>query len=81
MRTTIKIEDDVLEKAREIAAKKGVPFRTVVNEALRSGLELAEKPVKRKAYLTKGRDMGLRRGLNLDNVQDLLLQVEGDESR
>jgi hypothetical protein len=81
MRTTLQIEDDVLEKARELAAEKGVPFKTVVNEALRSGLELAEKPAEKKAYRTEARDMGLRRGLSLDNVQDLLMQVEGEEFR
>jgi len=81
MRTTIHIEDDVLERARELAAEKGIPFKTVVNEALRSGLELVEKPPERKTYRTKGRDMRLRRGLNLDNVQDLLMQIEGEESR
>ena len=70
-----------MEKARELAAEKGVPFKTVVNEALRLGLELAEKPAKRKTYRTKARDMGLRRGFNLDNVQDLLMQIEGEESR
>ena len=61
MRTTIHVADEFLEKAGELAAEKRVPFKTVFNEALRSGLELAEKPPKKKAYRAEARDMGLRR--------------------
>ena len=39
MRTTLSIDDDVLEKAKATAAKRRLPFRTVINEALRAGLK------------------------------------------
>ena len=38
MRTTIVLENDVLAKARAVAKRLKVPFRQVVNEALREGL-------------------------------------------
>ncbi len=81
MRTTISIDDDVLERARSAAARIGVPFKTVINEALRAGLDKAELPPKTRPYKTKCHKMGLRRGRNLDNIQDLLAQIEGEDSR
>ena len=42
MRTALTIDNDVLERARIIAAKLRTLFKTVVNEALRIGLDHAE---------------------------------------
>jgi hypothetical protein len=81
MRTTIKIDDDVLERARAVAAKLQKPFKAVVNEALRVGLNDVEKPAREIPYKTKPHAMGLRRGRNLDNIQELLAQIEGEDSR
>ena len=39
MRTTLSLDADVLEKARAVAGQLRVPFKTVVNEALRLGIE------------------------------------------
>jgi hypothetical protein len=81
MRTTLSIDNDVMERARAIAAKLRTPFKTVVNEALRAGLDHVEQPAKRKRYKTKPHAMGLRAGRNLDNIQELLAQIEGEDSR
>jgi hypothetical protein len=81
MRTTLVIDDDVLDKARELASKKKLPFRTIVNEALRNGLSLAEAPAKQRKYRTVPRPLGLKLGRNLDNIQELLSQVEGEGRR
>jgi len=81
MRTTISIDDDVLERARAVATKLRTPFKAVVNEALRAGLDCVEQPAKRRPYKTKPHAMGLRPGRNLDNIQELLSQIEGEDSR
>lgn len=81
MRTTLSIDDDVLDKARALAEKLQTPFRRVVNEALRAGLKTVEAPAKRRRYQTKPHKMGLRIGKNLDNIQELLAQVEGEDYR
>ncbi|MDQ7784900.1 MAG: DUF2191 domain-containing protein [Desulfomonilaceae bacterium] len=81
MRTTLTIDDDVIERARAVAAKLGRPFRTIVNEALRAGLDHVEQPAKQRPYKTRPHAMGLRPGRNLDNIQELLAQVEGEDSR
>jgi len=81
MRTTLSIDDDVMERARDVAAKLSTPFKTIVNEALRAGLDQVEQPAKQRRYKTKPHKMGLRHGHNLDNIQELLAQIEGENFR
>lgn len=81
MRTTLTIEDDVLDKARSLAAKMHTPFRRVVNEALRAGLQAVEKPSLARPYHTHPRKLGLKMGRSLDNIQELIAQIEGEAYR
>lgn len=81
MRTTINIDSDVLDKAKEVAAKHQTPFRQVVNEALRVGLKAFEEPLLKRPYSTQPHNMGLKAGRNLDNIQELLAQIEGEDHR
>ena len=39
MRTTLTIEDNIARQLKEIVHRSGKPFKTVVNEALRAGIE------------------------------------------
>lgn len=43
MRTTLNIDDDVLESARTISTQRQVPIGTVVSELIRRGLEPAHR--------------------------------------
>jgi hypothetical protein len=81
MRTTLVIDDDVLDRARTVAGKLHAPFRQVVNEALRAGLQAVEAPANRRPYRTIPHKLGLQAGMNLDNIQELLAQVEGENHR
>ncbi len=44
MRTALSIDNDVLDRARKIATELRRPFRSIVNEALRAGLDRMEVP-------------------------------------
>ena len=81
MRTTLTLDDDVLDKARAIAARLHTPFGRVVNEALRTGLQTVENPPRTRPYRTHPHKMGLKAGRNLDNIQALLSQIEGEDHR
>ena len=81
MRTTLAIDDDVLDAARAISAKLHTPFRRVVNEALRAGLKSVQVPPQSKRYRTVAHDMKLKAGKSLDNIQELLAQIEGEDHR
>lgn len=80
MRTTLTLDDDVLDRARAVARKLHTPFRQVVNEALRAGLKTVEKPALTREYRTQPRSLGLKSGRNLDNIQELLAHVDGEAS-
>lgn len=43
MRTTLTLDDDVAAKLRELAHRRRVPFKEVVNEVLRRGLAAQER--------------------------------------
>ena len=81
MRTTLPIDDDVLDRARLLAVKLNRSFRAVINEALREGLDLVEEPAKRRPYKTKPHRMGLLPGRDIDNIQELLAHAEGEAFR
>lgn len=81
MRTTLVINDDVMDRARAVAVKLRKPLKTVVNEALRAGLDHVEQPARQRPYKTKPCPMGLRQGRNPDNIQELLAQIEGEDFR
>jgi len=80
MRTTITLEQDVAERAKAAVAKLGRPFKQVVNEALRIGLDHLQRPPKPRPYHTKAPALRLRQRVNLDNIQELLPQVEGEDA-
>jgi len=81
MRTTLSIDDDVLERARAISVKRRTPFKQIINEALRAGLDRVEAPAESRPYRTEPHAMGLKPGRNLDNIQELLAQIEGEDYR
>jgi len=77
MRTTVTIDDTVEKQLRQYAGNHSLKFKQALNEVLRKGLAEANKPQKAKAYKTRPRKVGLKPGLNYDNVAELLEQVEG----
>ena len=81
MRTTLALDDDVLEKARAVAGQLKLPFKKVVNEALRCGLREVAKPAKKRPYKMVPHAMGLKEGYNFDNIPELLAQLEGEDYR
>lgn len=81
MRTTLNIDDDVLDRARSVAERLRTPFRQVVNEAIRAGLQIVEEPAKTRLYQTRPHKLGLKAGRSLDNIQELLAQIEGEDHR
>ncbi len=81
MRTTLAIDDDVLDRARGVAEQRHTPFRQVVNEALRVGLRSFAEPAPCKPYRTHPHKLGLQPGKSLDNIQELLAQSEGEDFR
>lgn len=81
VRTTLTLDDDVAAKLKAAVRRTGRSFRDVVNDALRRGLMTAPRAA-RERFRVHARSLGgLRPGLSLDNVGDLLERVEGPDHR
>jgi hypothetical protein len=77
MRTTLTLDDDLAARIRSICGRTGESFRTVVNRLLREGLHSRRERVPKEPFRVRARPLGLRPGLQLDNIADLLEQVDG----
>lgn len=79
MRTTLTLEEDVAARLVELQKKTGRTFKEVTNDTLRAGLEqeTARARAARPRFKVKARKLGLRPGLNYDNIGELLEQLEG----
>ena len=81
MRTTLTLDPDVAAKARRGAARLGRPLKSVINAALRAGLDEVLKPSAARPYRTRARPLGLRPGLSYDDISGLLARSEGEDHR
>ncbi|MEO8055406.1 MAG: hypothetical protein ABI768_09635 [Acidobacteriota bacterium] len=58
MRTTTRIDDELLEALKEQAARDGTSLAKVLNRVLRSGLAASRAPVRRRRHHEKPFAMG-----------------------
>lgn len=77
MRTTLTLEDDVAAKLRAKLKKSvGKTFKDVLNDTLRLGL-IAENDLKKgEKFRVRSRSLGVNKGLNYDNIGELIEQIE-----
>lgn len=74
-RTTLTLDDDVAAGLAREARRTGRPFRAVVNEAIRAGLERPSRA--RPPFRVEPHDFGAPPGLDLDDIEGLLDRLEG----
>ena len=79
MRTTLTLDKDVAARLKRL--RKDRPFKTVVNEALRAGLDRLEGNQTPAAPYSVKTAEGKPRRTDLDNVAQLIAEVEGDQFR
>lgn len=79
MRTTLTLDDDVAAALRDEARRTGKPFKQVVNDLLRRAMA-APAPAQRP-FRVQARRMGVRPGVDLDNISALIEEVEGPTAR
>ena len=82
MRTTLTLEDDVAVRLDQEQRKRRAPFKRVVNDVLRAGLDaLATRKPAGGRFRTKGFDLGPSLVGSLDNVEEVLSRAEGEDHR
>jgi hypothetical protein len=77
IRTTITLDEDVMERVQRRARSLGKPFKETLNELLRTGLLAAESRPARRRFRLKPCHMGYRPELNYDDVESLMEYLEG----
>lgn len=79
MRTTVTLDPDLAAKLRALARERGVPFKEVLNSALRRGLapDAAGAPA---PYRLASRRLGLRPGIDLEHALRLAGELEDAET-
>jgi hypothetical protein len=78
-RTTLTLEDDVVERLHDETRRTGKSFKDVVNRAIRAGLDRPKAPLER--FVVRARPMGLKPGFDLDDIEGLLDRLEGPRRR
>lgn len=81
IRTTITLDEDVLERVKQESRHRGTSFKDTLNELLRVGLLQQEAKPRRRKFKVEPFDMGLRPGLNYDSTEALLEYGEGERHR
>jgi hypothetical protein len=72
MRTTIRIDDQLLGEAKQLAVRTGRTLTAVVEDALREVLNRQRRPGRRTIELTTFGGNGLRPGVDLDDSAALM---------
>ena len=82
MRTTITLDPDVAARLKAAVRKRRQPFKVLVNQALRSGLDALDQPRQARApFRTTGFNLGPSLVGSLDNVEEVLSRAEGEGHR
>jgi hypothetical protein len=80
VRTTVPIDDDLLDALRREAKRARVPLRTVLNRALRLGLERIRPSSPRRSFRQRTFHMGFPPAGNLDKALQLAALLEDEEA-
>lgn len=81
MRTTIALDDDLAEKLQDIAHKRRVSFRKVVNETLRRGLSTqVPRPSRTEPFKADTFDSPFRAGVDPLRLNQLVDELEVQDS-
>ena len=82
MRTTLTLDPDVAARLERLKETKNTSFKSVVNEALRRGLDAIDQDATlRPRYRIRPVDLGRCKVPSLDKVSAVLAFAEGEEYR
>jgi hypothetical protein len=79
VRTTLTISDDLMDRLKREARRSRRPFRTVVNEALRLGVDRMNPPARRAEFRQRTFKLGFPPGTQLDKALQLAARLDDEE--
>ena len=77
MRTTVDIDQDLLDKVRRRAEAEGLSFREALNQVIHRGL--AKEQPQREAYVLPTHNFGFDPSINIDKIRDYLADLDDEE--
>ena len=81
IRTTITLEEDLVERVKQESRQRGVSFKDTVNNLLRLALSVEKVTGERKPFKIQPFNSTPVAGLDFDNIQELLDYAEGEDRR
>ncbi|MGH9583774.1 MAG: CopG family transcriptional regulator [Bryobacteraceae bacterium] len=81
IRTTVTLDEDVLERVKQESRSRGMSFRETLNDLLRTGLVAAEMQPPQRRLEIKPHHGGYYPGLNYDCTEVLIEHAEGVNHR
>lgn len=78
MRTTLTIEDDLALILQRESRQKGLPFKQIVNAALRRGLTQGDGTRSVPRVVTRPHAFGFKAGIDLDKLNQLADELEAE---
>ncbi len=77
MQTTLTLDDEIAGRLRQRCRETGKSLEAIANEVLRLGLNSDTTLRSQEPFRVDARSMGLRPGIQLDNIGELLEQLDG----
>lgn len=81
MRTTIRLDDELLTRAKRAALERGTTLTAVIEDALRRALIPGAQAPREDVALPTFRGDGLRPGIDLDDTASLLDAMDEPDAR
>ena len=82
MRTTLTLEDDLARLLKKLARRTDRSFKEVVNEAIRKGLSLGDRPTGgQERFVVRPRACGFRTGIDATKLNQLYDDLEMEDLR
>ncbi len=80
MRTTLTLDSDISVRLNQLRLVQTRPFKEIVNEVLRAGLDaISQRRKARASYHTPSVSLGGCLAGDIDNVHEALSIAEGDD--
>lgn len=80
MRTTLTLEPDVARRLRAELKRRDGGMKEIVNEALRIGLGMTDKPARPERFVVEPHAFGFRPGVDLDRLNQLVDELDVEEA-
>jgi hypothetical protein len=81
IRTTVTLDEDIFTRLKQASVAKGISFKEMLNEAVRSGLTSMSLRNASTTYTIKPESLGRPAVASLDNIGEVIASLEGEAWR